>query len=118
MYHEATLTTKAYYDTLEEMPNTATVCFPDKQRKEMTADEICALDDEGWYTIMHSVNWGCCDHWTSEKPSKWVKERFEKIWHYTKNGKADGAHVGYNRAEWTIRLTRDGNYWKSEVWNS
>ena len=119
MYHEATLTKRAYYDTLEEMPKMAKVYFPEeKEPKEMTAAEVCALDEEGWYTIMHSVNWGSCDHWTSQKPSKWVRERFERIFHYTKNGKADGEHVGYNRQEWSIRLTRDGKYWKSEVWNS
>lgn len=119
MYHKGTLTTKAYYDTLEEMPKVAKVFFPDsKEPREMTADEIRDLDEQGWYTIMHSVNWGCCDHWTSEKPSKWVRERFERIWHFTKNGKADGKHVGYNRAGWELHLTRQSNYWKAEVWNS
>lgn len=47
MYHKATLTSKAYYDTLEEMPNVAKVYFPDEEEpKEMTAEEICALDDQ------------------------------------------------------------------------
>ncbi len=117
MFHEATLTKRAYYDTLEEMPNTARVTFPypNKETREMTAEEICALDNEGWYTIMHSCNYGCCDHWTSEKPSKWVHERFEKIYHYVDN---QGRHVGYNRGGWCLTLTKDANYWKSEVWNS
>ena len=119
MYHEATIRSKAYYDTLEEMPSKARVKFPDKKEYvEMTPEEVCALDNEGWYTVMHSVNWGCCDHWTSEKPSKWVRERFNRVIHYTKNGKEDGEHVGYNRKEWAIRLTRDANVWHAEVWNS
>ena len=63
MYHEGTKFSKSYYDTLEEMPKTAKVYFPDeKEPRQMTADEICALDKEGWYTIMHSCNYGCCDH--------------------------------------------------------
>ncbi len=119
MYHKGTGFNKSYYYTIEEMPKKAKVYFPDEQEpREMTADEICALDADGWYTIMHSVNWGICDHWTSEKPSKWVRERFERILHYTKNGKADGEHVGYNRVSWSLTLTRDSHYWKSEVWNS
>ena len=115
MYHEGTLITSAYYDTIEEMPKRAKVRFPDKTEKEMTAEEICALDEEGWYTIMHSSNWGVCDHWTSQKPSKWIKERFNSIIHYTRR---NGETVGYNRKSWTIVLTRDANFWKSEVWNS
>lgn len=120
MYHEAKRWfEKSYYDTIEEMPDKAKVYFPDeKEPRLMTAAEICALDKEGWYTIMHSVNWGCCDHWTSEKPSKWVRERFNRYYHYTKNGKSDGEHVGYNRIEWSLRLTKQSDYWKSEVWNS
>lgn len=119
MYHEASLYSAAYYDTLEEMPQKAKVYFPDeKEPKEMTASEVCNLDKDGWYTIMHSVNYGCCDHWTSVKPSRWVREKFDRIIHYTKNGKEDGKHVGYNRMAWTIRLTKEANYWKSEVWNS
>ena len=119
MYHKATLTSRAYYDTFEEMPDKAKVYFPDEEEpREMTAEEVCRLDDEGWFTVMHSCNYGVCDHWTSEKPSRWVRERFRKILHFTKNGKADGEHVGYDRAAWSIRLTRDGHVWKSEVWNS
>jgi len=116
MYHEAkNWMEHPYYDTIEEMPTKAKVFYPDeKLPSEMTADEICALDDEGWYTIMHSVNWGCCDHWTSEKPSKWVRERFNRIIQYTDKGKV----VGYNRSDWSLVLTRNSNYWKSEVWNS
>lgn len=115
MYHKETFKSKAYYDTFEEMPTTIKVKFPDaKECVEMTPEEVCALDNEGWYTVMHSVNWGCCDHWTSEKPSKWVRERFDKIIHYTKNG----AHVGYNRAGWEITLTKDAHVWHAEVWNS
>lgn len=119
MYHEATLGSKAYYDTLEEMPRTAKVYFPDeKEPKELSVNEMNQLSDEGWYTIMHSVNWGSCDHWISVPLRKWVEEKFERIIHYTSNGKVDGEHVGYNRYEWSVRLTRDKNYWKSEVWNS
>lgn len=119
MYHEATFLSKAYYDTLEEMPNVAKVYFPnEKEPIEMTPNQVCDLDNEGWYTIMHSVNWGSCDHWTSQKPSKWVKERFNRIVHYTSNGKDDGRHIGYNRLEWSIKLTKNANYWQSEVWNS
>lgn len=115
MYHEAKRFSRSYYDTKEEMPKVAKVYFPDeKEPREMTPENICALDNEGWYTIMHSVNYGCCDHWKSEKPSKWVRERFNHIIHYTSNGK----HVGYNRQEWSLHLTRDGSYWKAEVWNS
>ena len=117
MYHEARLGKRAYYDTFEEMPKLAKVCFPEpnKETREMTAEEICQLDKDGWYTIMHSVNWGSCDHWTSEKPSKWVRERFEKIYRYVDN---QGRTIGYNRDSWCITLTRDSKYWKSEVWNS
>ena len=116
MYHEATLRSRAYYDTFEELPKVAKVYFPDSDEpKEMNAKQVCALDNEGWFTIMHSVNWGCCDHWTSEKPSKWVRERFEKICRYIDN---QGNTIGYNRESWHITLTRNGNYWKSEVWNS
>lgn len=119
MYHKATLLSKAYYDTLEEMPLMAKVYYPDsKEPVEMSPEDICKLDTKDWYTVMHSVNWGSCDHWTSEKPSKWVKERFNNIIHYTSNGKADGKHIGYNRQEWSITLTKDSHYWKSEVWNS
>ena len=121
MYHEGDSWwgTKPYYDTLEEMPKKAKVYFPGvKEPKEMTAQEICALDNEGWYTIMHSVNWGCCDHWTSEKPSKWVRERFNKFIRYSKNGKADEPAMGWNRIEWEIRLTKYAKYRKSAVWNS
>lgn len=119
MYHEGSIFSKPYYDTLEEMPATIKVYFPDrKEPVEMTADEVCALDNEGWYTIMHSVNWGSCDHWTSEKPSKWVKDRFNRILHYTSNGKEDGKHIGFDRLGWSITLTRESNYWKAEVWNS
>ena len=115
MYHEAKLLTPAYYDTLEEMPQLAKVYFPnEKEPQMMTADEVCRLDDKGWYTVLHSCNYGVCDHWTSEKPSKWVKEKFEHIIRYTDNGKT----VGYNRASWSITLTKDAHVWKSEVWNS
>lgn len=119
MYHEATLRTRAYYDTLEEMPDVAKVYFPDeKEPREMTIGEMYKLSNEGWYTIMHTVNWGSCDHWISVPLGKWVDERFKRILHYTSNGKSDGKHVGYNRQAWSVRLTKDKNYWKSEVWNS
>lgn len=119
MYHKETLSTKAYYDTFEEMPKMAEVRFPladgKSETRQMTADEICALDNEGWYTILHSVNWGSCDHWTSAKPSKWVRERFNHIICYkNKNGEV----VGYDRADWLLVLTGEANYWRSEVWNS
>lgn len=119
MYHEGSITSHAYYDTLEEMPKTAKVFFPGKEEPvEMTADEIRKLDNEGWYTVMHSVNFGVCDHWTSEKPSKWVRERFEHILHYTSNGKADCKIIGYNRSGWSLTLTKDAHVWHAEVWNS
>lgn len=115
MYHEGTIFTHSYYDTIEEMPNVAKVYFPDeKEPKEMTAEQVRSLDKDGWYTVMHSVNWGCCDHWTSEKPSKWVRDRFERIVKYVNKDKV----VGYNRVDWSIRLTRDAKVWHSEVWNS
>lgn len=124
MYHKAkSIFEKSYYDTVEEMPNVAKVHFPDqKEPVEMTAEEICALDDEGWYTIMHSVNWGSCDHWTSQKPSKWVKECFNGIIRYVKKGYKAGKEyeetVGYNRRSWSITLTKQSDYFKAEVWNS
>lgn len=116
MYHKAkTIYDRSYYDTIDEMPKKAKVFFPDEEEpREMTASEIMELDDQGWYTIMHSVNYGCCDHWTSQKPSKWVLERFLCIINYMRNNQV----IGYNRKEWSITLTRNGNYWKSEVWNS
>ncbi len=115
MYHEPKLLQPGYYDTIEEIPNMCKVRFPDeKEYKEMSPEDVCALDEQGWYTIMHSVNWGSCDHWTSEKPSKWVRERFNHIIQYTSRGKT----IGYNRADFYITLTRQSDYWKSEVWNS
>ena len=119
MYHKGTLFSKAYYDTLEEMPKMVRVKYPNQNEYvEMTPDDVCKLDDDGWYTVMHSSNMGICDHWTSEKPSKWVRERFNNIIHYTSNGKADGKHIGYNRVGWEIALTRDAHVWHAEVWNS
>lgn len=119
MYHKETLSTKAYYDTFEEMPSKAEVRFPVSDGKwevrQMTAEEINALDNDGWYTILHSVNWGICDHWTSVKPSKWVRDRFNHIIRYQNN---KGEIIGYDRLSWLLVLTRDANYWKAEVWNS
>ena len=115
MFHEAKLFYPSYYDTLEEMPNVAKVYYPNqKEPVEMTAEQVCALDDEGWYTIIHECNFGVCDHWTSVKPSKWVKEVFSRIIQYADKDRT----VGYNRNGWSITLTKDANYWKSEVWNS
>lgn len=57
MYHKATLTTRAYYDTKEEMPTTANVYFPnEKEPKEMNVAEMLELSKEGWLTIMYSSN--------------------------------------------------------------
>ena len=115
MYHEGKITTRAYYDTMDEMPSKAQVTFPDGTTKEMSIAEMYDLSDAGWYTIMHSVNWGSCDHWTSQPLSKWVNERFKKVYRFV-----DGNNktVGYNRDSWSVKLTKDSNYWKSEVWNS
>lgn len=115
MYHESTRwDEKPYYDTIKEMPTKATVRFPDGTKKQMSADEIVALDDDGWLTVMHSCNYGVCDHWISEKPSKWVQERFNRIIAYKdKSNKI----VGFNRISWTIVLTKE-KVWHSEVWNS
>lgn len=62
MYHEGTWATKAYYDTIDEMPNTIKVSFPKDGNVpmkcvEMTREEVLALDEKGWYTIMHSSNY-------------------------------------------------------------
>lgn len=70
------------------VPTTAKVKFPSGETKEMTADEICALDEQGLFTIMHDCNYGVCDHWTSVKPSVWVRERFWKIYEYDENDPA------------------------------
>ena len=116
MYHKGTIYHRGYYDTIDELPQKVNVYFPDeKEPKEMTPSEVCELDDMGWFTIMHSVNWGICDHWTSEKPSTWVRERFNRV---VKLKKKNGEVMGYYRADTSIRLTKDGKYWKSEVWNS
>lgn len=117
MYHEAkNWYHKSYYDTIEEMPQVAKVYFPDeKEPRLLSADEMIALSVEGWYTIMHSVNWGSCDHWTSQPLSKWVYDRFLSYVRYT-NSK--GETVGYDRKEWSVKLTKDSKYWKSAVWNS
>lgn len=115
MYHQATLTTKAYYDTIEELPKEATVSFPDGTKKKMTSSEMYKLSNEGWYTIMASCNWGICDHWDSEPLKVWVEKKFLPILQLVdKNGKT----IGYNRSEWNVVLTRNKNYHKSEVWNS
>ena len=114
MYHEPSIYHRGYYDTIDELPAKCNVRFPDSDDwVEMSPDEVCNLDGK-YYTIMHSSNFGICDHWTSEKPSKWVRERFEKIIQYTAKGKI----VGYNRDSTNITLTLESNYWKSEVWNS
>lgn len=116
MYHKAELFKRAYYDTIEEMPKVAKVYFPDKKEPvEMTSDEMLKLSDEGWYTILHEVNYGCCDHWTSVKLEVWVRKRFNQIVILE-----DKNHniVGYNRMDWSVRLTKDKNFRKSEVWNS
>lgn len=119
MYHKATPCSKAYYDTLEEMPNMAKVRFPnEKEPVEMTVEQMYELSREGWRTIMNTCNYGVCDHWDSVPLSVWVDKRFKQILHYTSNGKADGKHIGYNRASWYVILTRDKHYHKSEVWNS
>ena len=116
MYHEAKLLSHAYYDTIEEMPKVAKVYYPgQKEPVEMTAEQICELDNEGWHTVMHSCNYGVCDHWTSEKPSTWVREMFEHIIQYVNNDKTT---VGFNRKGWSLTLTKDAHVWKSEVWNS
>lgn len=114
MYHKGTIYEYSYYDTIEEMPNVADVYFPDKKEPvKKTVQEMLELSNEGWYTILHEVNYGCCDHWTSVKLEVWVQKRFNKIVRYsTKNG------IGYNRASWSVHLTKDSNYHKSEVWNS
>lgn len=118
MYHKADFFTNggyAYYDTIEEMPKTAKVYFPNEEEpKEMTAEEMMKLSKEGWYTIMHSCNYGSCDYWTTEKLSKWVDERFLRIRRYVRKGET----MGYNRDGWSVRLTKDAHYWKSAVWNS
>lgn len=112
-YHKATrLGEHSYYDTFDEMPNMATVRFPDGKEKQMTPEEIMALDGE-WFTVMHSCNYGVCDHWTSEKPSTWLKERFYQIIQYKKGGKI----VGFNRKGWVLRLTNE-KVFHAEVWNS
>ena len=114
-YHKATrLGEKSYYDTIEEMPGTAEVRFPDGTKKQMTPDEICELDKDGWLTVMHSCNYGVCDHWTSEKPSTWVRERFNHIIRYVDN---NNKTVGYNRRDWWIKLTKE-RVFHAEVWNS
>ena len=119
MYHEGEFLSPSYYDTMEEMPNKCKVKFPDsKEEVEMTPEEVCALDDEGWYTVMHSCNYGVCDHWTSEKPSTWVQKKFNHIIRYTTGKGEKERTVGYNRKSWYIKLTRDAHVWKSEVWNS
>ena len=120
MYHESKNPfQKSYYDTIEEMPKTAKVYFPDKDEPvEMTTEQMLKLSREGWFTIMHSCNYGVCDHWTSVPLSKWVYEKFNSYWQYTTNGKADGETLGYNRKAWSVRLTRDSSYRASEVWNS
>ena len=116
MYHESNgWMSPPYYDTKEEMPDTATVKFPDGTTRQMTAEEITSLDNEGWFTVMHSVNWGSCDHWTSEKPSKWVRKEFQSIIKYVNEKKKT---VGFNRSSWTIVLTKDAHFFKSAVWNS
>ena len=119
MYHEGTMFRNPYYYTIEEMPNTAKVKFPDeKESREMTIEQMYELSREGWHTIIATTNYGICDHWDSVPLSVWVEKRFKRILHYTSNGKADGKHIGYNRASWSVTLTRDKHYHKSEVWNS
>lgn len=115
MYHEATAFTRAYYDTKEELPNEIKVYFPnEKEPKIMTPRQLLDLSEEGWMTVMHSCNYGVCDHWISEPLIKWLEERFECIIRYVdKNDKT----VGYNRKGWSLRLTKE-KVWKSEVWNS
>jgi len=92
------------------------VYFPDsKEAVEMTAEEILKLSDDGWYTILHECNFGCCDHWTSQPLKRWVNERFLQIITYVNK---KGEKVGYDRREWSVKLTKDAHYRHSEVWNS
>lgn len=118
MYHKATITTRAYYDTVSEMPNTAKVYFPKEDNRpmeEMTVEQMMELSDKGYHTIVHSVNFGCCDHWYSVPLSRWVQEYFMQIIHYTDQ---KGDTVGYDRKDWSVLLTYDADYRKSDVWNS
>lgn len=118
MYHKSELFKKAYYDTLEEMPTTAKIYFPnEKEPRELSVTEMYKLSDEGWKTVMHTVNWGSCDHWCSVPLRKWVDSRFLRIIHYTSNGKENGTSIGYDRMEWSARLTKE-DVWESSVWNS
>lgn len=115
MYHEATFYSRAYYDTMEEMPNVAKVYSPEWEGyKELTSEQMMELSDEGWYVIVNETNWGCCDHWVSKPLRYWVENRFNRITQYTTKGWV----VGYNRNGWEVKLTRDSKYWKAEVWNS
>lgn len=118
MYHEAKNCWEySYYDTVEELPKKAKVIFPKEENKEsveMTPEEICTLDGEYW-TIMHSCNYGSCDHWTSQKPSTWVNKEFNRIINYVDK---DKKVIGYNRTSWSIALTKNSKYFKAEVWNS
>lgn len=103
-----------YYDTMDELPKEVNVKFPHSDKwVKMTEDEVKKLDGKYW-TIMHSVNWGSCDHWTSEKPSYWLKEEFNKVYHY----KYQGKFLGYNRRSYDLKLTEESNFFKAEVWDS
>lgn len=114
MYHEPKLFSPGYYDSIDELPTKAKITFPDGTKKEMTVNEMLELSEDGWLTVMHSVNYGVCDHWTSVPLKTWVRERFERIIRYTtQNGKT----IGYNRSSCGTTLTKE-KVWKSEVWNS
>lgn len=117
MYHKAkNCLEHSYYDTIGEMPLKANVYYPDSKKPVMMdSAEMFKLSSEGWRTIMHSCNYGCCDHWTSEPLSKRVNDKFNSYYQFTDR---EGKIVGYNRREWAVRLTRDKHYFHSEVWNS
>ena len=116
MYHKGNLFQKGYYDTIEEIPNTAIVRIYGQKDKTLTLDELYSLAEEGkWYFVEHTCNWGCCDHWDSQPLRKWIEKYFLEIVRYTN---PEGKTLGYNRVKNFVILCENKYVSKSEVWNS
>lgn len=119
MFHKSkNCFSSSYYDTMEEIPTDITVFYPKEERRDavtIPVMELSSLCGDDYRCVMHSVNYGCCDHWDAVTADRWISECWSRVIRYTDK---DGRTVGYNRPNKSVCLTRDKNYRVSEVWNS
>ena len=106
-----------YYDFPHEIPDECKVSFPDdREPKMMSKKEMRELaEKEEWWVIVHTVNWGSCDHWKSIPFKTWIDKYYPKLNQYVDRNKNT---IGYARENRYVKLTKESNYWKAEVWNS